>query len=346
MKAAVYFAKNDLRVVDVPVPVCRPKEVRIKVAYCGVCGTDHHIFHGDGGAAPVPSGTIIGHEFSGIVDSVGSEVTKFKLGDRVSADPNDWCGECYFCLNGMAHFCTNMKGYGTTWPGGFAEYVCVPEKQVYHLPDQLSLKSGSQCETTSCCVNGIDLCRIKAGANVLVIGAGPIGLMMLQLARSCGAGKVIVSEIVEEKRVLAAKLGADVVVDPLHENLEDIMRAECDNLDCVIEAAGTKVTQDTAIAVAGKGCTVMLFGLVAPDTTISVKPFEIFNRELKITSSFINPYTFSRAINLLAQQKLRLEDIITDIVPLEEIGKVFTDPYYRKRGKVLISMNGEKYPLA
>lgn len=339
MKAVVYFAKNDLRVMEVPVPSCGPKEVRIKVAYCGVCGTDHHIYHGDGGAAPVPAGTIIGHEFSGIVDAVGSEVSRFQIGDRVSADPNDWCGECYWCLNGKAHFCSNMKGYGTTWPGGFAEYVCVPEKQVYRLPDQLSLKAGSQCETTSCCVNGIDLCKIRAGANVLVIGAGPIGLMMLQLARSCGAGKVIVSEIVEEKRQLALRLGADAAVDPAREDLADVLRRECANVDCVIEAAGTKATQETAIAVAGKGCTVMLFGLTAPETVIPVKPSEIFTRELTITSSFINPYTFSRAINLLAHRKLLLDDIITDIVPLEKIGEVFTDPYYRRRGKVLISMD-------
>ena len=338
MRAAVYYAANDLRVMDVPLPQCGPKDVRIKLHYCGVCGTDHHIFHGDGGAAPVPAGTVIGHEFSGIVDAAGDAVTRFKPGDRVSADPNDWCGECYYCLSGKAHFCTNMKGYGTTFPGGFAEYISVPEKQVYLLPAALPLKIGSQSETTSCCVNGIDLCSLKAGANVLIIGAGPIGLMMLQLARSGGAGRIIISEPIAEKRALALKLSADLAVDPLQEDLAAVLKEEFPNTDLVIEAAGTKGTQAAAIDLAGKTATVMLFGLVAPDTTLTIKPFEVFSRELKITSSFINPYTFGRAISLLGAGRVVLDEIITDIVPLEDILKVFTDPYYRSRGKVLIRM--------
>lgn len=338
MKAAMYFKKGDLRVVDIPIPECGPGQVRIKIKYCGVCGTDHHIFHGDGGAAPVPEGTVIGHEFSGVVDAVGEGVTAFAPGDRVSADPNDWCGACYFCKNGKAHFCTNMKGYGTTYNGGFAQYITVPVKQVYHLPDNLDFKSGSQCETTSCCVNGIDLAGIRAGCNVLVIGAGPIGLMMLQLARNGGAGKVIVSELIESKRALARKLGADVVIDPKNEDIQAVLDRECENVDVVIEAAGTPFTQAQAIQYAGKTCTVMLFGLVPPETQIPLKTFDVFARELKITSSFINPYTFSRAIETLAQKRVALEDIITDIVPLADIQKVFTDPDYRRRGKVLIEM--------
>lgn len=338
MKAAVYFKKHDVRVVDIPVPEVGERDVRVKIKFCGVCGTDLHIFHGDGGAAPVPEGTVIGHEFSGVVDAVGAKVTRFKPGDRVSVDPNEVCGECYFCMNGKAHFCTSMKGYGTSYNGGFAEYVSVPEKQVYHLPDGLSFEAGSQSETLSCCINGIDLCHLRAGANVLVIGAGPIGLMMLQLARMAGAGKLLVSELVPEKRALARKLGADVVIDPNKEDVREAIHRECENLDCVIEAAGTPFTQKQAIELAGKCCTVMLFGLVAPETEIVVKPYSIFQRELTIVSSFINPYTFTRSVRLLGQKRVVMDDIITDIMPLEEIGRVFTDPAFRKRGKVLIRM--------
>lgn len=342
MKAAVYYGKHDLRVVDVPVPEPGPRDVRIRIAYCGVCGTDLHIFNGDGGAVPVPEGTILGHEFSGIVDAVGPDVRAFKAGDRVSADPNDWCGECYFCKNGKAHFCTRMKGYGTTYPGGFAEYVCVPEKQVYRLPDGLDLMAASQSETVSCCVNGIDLCRIRAGSNVLVLGAGPIGLMMIQLARACGAGKIIASELVAEKRELAKKLGADLTVDPRAEKLEEVLREKFENTDCVIEAAGTPATQRQAIACAGKAATVMLFGLVPPDTEVPLRTFEVFNRELTITSSFINPYTFTRAIRMLAQRRVVLDDIISDVVPLENIREVFLDPAYRKRSKIVIDTGAKQ----
>jgi L-iditol 2-dehydrogenase len=339
MKAAVYYGKHDVRVTEVPVPEPGPFDVRIKIAYCGVCGTDLHIFNGDGGAAPVPAGTILGHEFSGVVDAVGSEVQGFQPGDRVCADPNDWCGQCLFCKNGQAHFCTAMKGYGTTYPGGFAQYVCVPEKQVYLLPDALGFQAASQSETLSCCVNGIDLCRIKAGSNVLILGAGPIGLMMLQMARSCGAGNIIISELVAEKRALALKLGADLAVDPMAEDLKAVLRDQFDNTDRVIEAAGTVATHRQAIELAGKACTVMLFGLVPPETEIALKPFEVFNRELTITSSFINPYTFTRAIRMLANRRVVMDDIISDIVPLDRIGEVFTDPAYRKRSKVLIQPN-------
>lgn len=341
MKAAVFFGKHDVRVMDVPIPEPGPHDVRMKVAYCGVCGTDHHIFHGDGGAAPVPVGTILGHEFSGVVDAIGSEVTAVKPGDRISADPNDWCGECYFCRNGKAHFCTRMKGYGTTFPGGFAEYLCVPEKQVYRLPAGLDLKSASQCETVSCCVNGIDLCRITAGSNVLILGAGPIGLIMLQLALACGAGKIIVSEIMPEKRALAKKLGAHLAIDPMAEDLKSVLNCEFENTDCIIEAAGSPVTQLQAIDLAGKACTVMLFGLVSPETELPLKTFEVFNRELTITSSFINPYTFTRAIRLLAQKRLVMNDIISDVIEIKDIVDVFVNPVYRKRSKVLIKLSGE-----
>ncbi|MGI6173928.1 MAG: zinc-dependent alcohol dehydrogenase family protein [Christensenellales bacterium] len=342
MLAAVYYGKDDLRVIDIPKPTCGDGDVLIKIKYCGVCGTDVHIYHGDGGAAPVPVGTVIGHEFSGVVERVGKDCRRIKVGDRVSVDPNDCCGECYFCKNGKAHFCTNMKGYGTTYAGGFAEYVAVPERQVYPLPDGLSFESGSQSETLSCCLNGIDLCKIRVGENVLILGAGPIGLMMLQLAKASGAGTVIVSEIVEEKRALAQKLGADIAIDPTKVDLKQEVSRLCENVDCVIEAVGNTKTVAQAIDCAGNCATVMLFGLTQPDAEISVKPYEIFKKELCVTSSFINPYTFSRAVKTLGSGVVKMDDIITDIVPLERITEVFTNPAYRKRGKVLIRTEVDK----
>lgn len=338
MKAAVYHGRHDLRVEEVPKPACGDSDVLIRIAYCGVCGTDHHIYHGDGGMTDVPPGTIIGHEFSGVVEQIGSQVRDIRAGDHVSVDPNDWCGACSFCLAGKAHFCKHMKGYGTTFPGGFAEYAAVPASQVHRLPESLDLRIASQCETLSCCLNGIDLCHIRAGDEVLVIGGGPIGLMMLQLARLAGAGKLILSELSESKRALALKLGAEVAVDPGSEDLAEVLRKHTQNVDCVIEAAGTAATQSQAIELAGRGATVMLFGLVAPGTEISIKPFDIFRKELKLTSSFINPYTFDRAIRLLAGGRISLDDLITDVVPLEDIQKVFADNAYRSRGKVLVRL--------
>lgn len=338
MKAAVYFGRHDLRVIDVDEKPVGDNQVKVSVKYCGVCGTDIHIYEGDGGSSAVVPPLIIGHEFSGAVHAVGKNVKSVKVGDRVSVDPNDMCGECYFCKNAQAHFCKNSVGLGTTNPGGFAEYITVREKQVFKIPDNLSYETAALVETVSCCLHGIDLCNIKTGQTVLIIGAGPIGLLMLQLAEMSGAGKIIVSEIVPEKRELALKYGANIVIDPISEDIGAVLSANSENISGVIECAGTVKTIEQAIKFAGRGATVMMFGLVAPDAAATIKPYEIFQKEIKLTSSFINPYTFDRAIEVLALGKVKVDEIITDIVPLDEINKVFEDVSFRRRGKVLIKI--------
>ncbi len=338
MKAAVYFGRHDLRVTDIEQVPAGDKQVVINVKYCGVCGTDIHIYEGDGGSFAVAPPLVPGHEFSGVVVSAGKNVKSLKVGDRVAVDPNDMCGECYFCRNAQKHFCTNNIAVGVSQNGGFAEYVTVNEKAVFKIPDNLSFETAALVETVSCCLNGIDLCNIKTGQSVLIIGAGPIGLLMLQLAGMSGAGKIFVSEIVPEKRELALKYGANIVIDPLNEDMGEVLSRNSTNIDCVIECAGTTKTIEQAVRYGGKGATVMMFGLVAPDATIEIKPYEIFQKEIKLTSSFINPYTFDRAIEVLALGKVKVDGIITDILPLDKIGSVFEDISYRRRGKVLIKI--------
>lgn len=157
MKAAVYYGKHNLVVEDVPVRELKDNEVLIQVKYCGVCGTDVHIFNGDGGSFEVTPPLIPGHEFSGVVKKIGANVNRIKVGDRVSGDPNDMCGECYFCKNAMQHFCTDNIGVGTTVDGGFAEYVIMHEKQLYTFSDDLSFIEAAMAEPVSCCLHGIDL---------------------------------------------------------------------------------------------------------------------------------------------------------------------------------------------
>lgn len=338
MKAAVYHGKHDVRVEEVPMKELKDNEVMIQVKYCGVCGTDIHIFNGDGGSYEVNPPLIPGHEFSGVVAKVGSKVTTVKVGDRVSGDPNDMCGECYFCKNAMQHFCTNNVGVGTTVDGGFAEYVVLREKQVYKFSDDLSFIEAAMAEPISCCLNGIDLCNIKTGATVLVIGGGPIGMIMLQLAKYAGAAKLILSEPVQEKREQALKLGATKVINPMEEDVQAVLNDYCKNVDVVIECVGNIHTQEDAVRLAGKGATIMFFGLASPNDSFPLKPDDIFKRELKITSSFINPYTFERAISLLESKRLELESLITNIVPLDDIVDVFTKPEYRRTGKVMIKI--------
>lgn len=339
MKAAVYHGPGDLRVEEVPVRKLKDNEVKIQVKYCGICGTDIHIFHGDGGCCDVTPPLVPGHEFSGVVAEVGAGVKTVKVGDRVTGDPNDMCGECYFCKNGMQHFCKNNIGIGTTVDGGFAEYVIMREKQVYKVSDDLSFIEAAMAEPISCCLHGIDLCNIKAGDTVLVMGGGPIGMIMMQLAKNAGASKVIMSEPVEEKREQALKLGATKTIDPLHEDVEAVLAEYCENVNVVIECVGNVHTQADAVRFAGKGATIMYFGLAAPEESFPIRPDDIFKKELHITSSYINPYSFERAIQILESGTVELESLITNVVPLDDIADVFTKPEYRRTGKVMIQIS-------
>ena len=338
MKAAVYHGKNDIRVEEVPVREIGADEVLIKVAYCGVCGTDVHIYNAEGGAFAVTPPLIPGHEFSGVIEKIGSDVKNLQVGDHVSGDPNIMCGKCYFCRNKLEHFCTNNIGVGTTVDGGFAEFVAMKASHVFAVPKNVDLLYAAMSEPVSCCVHGIDLCQIKAGDTVLVMGGGPIGMIAVQLAKLSGAAKVILSEPVEEKRTLALKLGADLAVNPIAENLDEFLAGVTKNVNCVIECVGNVHTQEDAIRVAGKGATVMFFGLVGPDAEIKVKPDVIFKKELRVTSSFINPYTFYRAVELISSGRLNFDGIITNIVALEELPEVLKNPEYRRKGKVVVKL--------
>ena len=339
MRALVYNSSKNIQIQDVKVPEIGDTDVLIKIKYCGVCGTDIHIYNGDGGAFEVAPPLIMGHEFSGVIEKTGSKVKKMKVGDLVTVDPNNMCGECYYCKNAMEQFCENVIGIGTTCDGGFAQYIVVPEKQVFRFKEGMDALTAAMTEPVSCCVHGIDLCNIRPGDEVLVIGGGPIGLMMLQLAKMAGASKIILSEPVAEKRELAIKLGADIAINPLQEDVHAVIKENCKNINVVIECVGNIHTIDNAIEWAGKGATVMLFGLTGPDEVLRVKPDVIFKKELKLTSSFINPYTFERSVAILESGKLNVKDIISDIVELEDCVKVFEDIKYRRNGKAVIKLN-------
>lgn len=339
MRALVYNGPKNIRVEDVEIPEIGATDVLIKLKYCGVCGTDIHIFSGDGGAFEVTPPLIMGHEYSGIVEKVGAKVTRVKAGDLVTVDPNQMCGECYYCKNAMEQFCENVIGIGTTTDGGFAEYQVVCEKQVFKFKEGMDALTASMTEPVSCCLHGIDLCNIKLGDEVLVIGGGPIGLIMLQLAKMAGASKIILSEPVTEKREMGRKLGADLVVNPLEEDLVAVLKQNCKNVNVVIECVGNIRTIDTAIQCAGNGATVMMFGLTGPGKSLNVDPELVFKKELKLTSSFINPYTFERSVAILESGKLNVTEMISDVIPLEDCVKAFEDESYRRKGKVVIQLN-------
>lgn len=338
MKSAVFYGKHDLRVEEAKKPEIGPRDVLIQVKACGVCGTDVHIYEGDKGAAEVTPPTILGHEFSGVVVETGAEVENCRAGDRVCIDPNCYCGTCEPCRNGVAHYCENMIGYGTTVNGGFAEYCAVNERQVYQLGENTSFEQGAMAEPVACCLHGIDMCEIQPGHQVVVIGGGMIGLLMMQLAKLAGAAKVALLEPVENKRAVAEKLGADICIDPVREDVKGALKAAGMTwINTVIECVGRPSTIQQAVDIAGNKAVVMMFGLTKPDETISVKPFEVFQKELVLKASFINPYTQKRALDLIDSKRLNVSSMIYEVCGLESLEDVLSKPELRANGKYIIS---------
>ena len=339
MKAAKYYGVNDLRVEETEIPKVKPDEVLIRVRACGICGTDVHIWCGDGGCFPTPQGTVLGHEFSGDVVEIGENVKSINVGDRVCVDPNELCHECYYCKSGLGHFCEQMTGIGTGVDGGFAEYCAVNKTQVYKIADTTTYDMAAMTEPVACCLHGIDMCEISCGDTVAVIGGGMIGMIMLQLAKISGAGKLIMIEPVAEKRKIAEKLGADLCIDPINEDVVNVLESNgIDRISAVIECVGKTVTMKQAIQIAGKKSVVMLFGLTAPDDVMEIKPFEIFKKEITVKASFINPYTQKRALKLIDSKRIDVSSVVYAKEPLEKLPEILSNPALRSKGKFIINL--------
>ena len=332
MKAAVYHGPHDLRVENIPMPEPGDAQVRIKVMACGVCGTDIHIYEGAKGAADCTPPTVLGHEFAGVIEKLGPGVVGWKVGDRVAIDPNRTCGSCKWCLDGKAHFCENMIGTGTTSDGGFAEYCVVHTQQLNRLSSSLSFEEGAMAEPVSCCLHGMELTDVRQGDNVLIIGGGAIGQIMLRLCKLAGAAELVLADHHENKRKMAMKSGATFTAA----SADELAEAFPDGFDKVIECVGSVGAIEEALALCGKKSTLMIFGLTAPDETVAIKPYEIFAKEISIKASFINPYTIGRAVNLLNSGRLKLDDLISTRLPLKDAATVFTDREMFKRGKVVV----------
>ena len=334
MKAAVFYGRHDLRIQEIDAPTATPGNILVQVKACGICGTDMHIFDGDEGAAPTPSGTVLGHEFSGEVIAVGDGVTNISVGDHVCIDPNQLCNTCNYCREGLGHFCENMIGIGTTVHGGFAEYCSIPQSQAYKFDKKLSYAAAAMTEPVACCLHGIDMCEINPGATVAVIGGGMIGLLMLQLAKLKGASKLILIEPVAAKRELGLTLGADLTIDPFTQDAAEILRN--DRIDVVIECVGRTETMAQAVTLAGKKSTVMLFGLTKPDDTLSIKPFELFKKEIVLKASFINPYTQARALRLIESGKIDVTSMVYKTIAVDDLPNTLKDKKELAQGKHIV----------
>ncbi|MGE5585761.1 MAG: zinc-dependent alcohol dehydrogenase family protein [Bacillota bacterium] len=336
MSAVVFRRPGSVVIEERDVPCPGPGEVLVRVEACGVCGTDFHIFRGE---APARPPVVLGHEYCGEVVALGEGLTGLKLGDRVAVDPNIACGRCYHCRLGKVHLCESMEALGVTIDGGFAGYSVAPATQCHSLPAGMSAVQGAFVEPVACCVHGIDLAGIRPGNTVVVLGGGTIGLILLQLALGSGAATLIVSEPVQKKRELALKFGATLAVDPLSADLEEQVRAVAPaGADVVIEAVGRPETIEMAVRIAARGGCILLFGVAPEDAHVSMRPFAIYKKELRIQGSYVNPFTFSRAIALLAGAAVEVEPLVERVVALEDLPSVLASGPSAGGAKTLVGL--------
>jgi L-iditol 2-dehydrogenase len=326
MPAAVFYAPQDIRHEEVDVPAISDGEVLLRVHAAGICGTDVRIMKGGKKvAAPI----IIGHEMAGDVAAVGSGVTDVKVGDRVTVEPVIPCGHCALCLMGRRNICLTRPTIGYEYDGAFAQYVRIPATAVaagniVPLPDGLSYEEAAIAEPLAACVNGIDRSNIQLGDTVLVLGAGPIGLVHLQLSRASGATRVFVSEPDAERRKTALEFGADEVVDPLNEDLVAKAKGWTNGLgaDVVIVASGVPAAMERGMRAVRKGGTFNIFAGSPPNSTFACDPNLVHYSELMVTgSSGHTAAHVRRALSLISSGVLDAKRLITHRFQLDQIGE-------------------------
>jgi 2-desacetyl-2-hydroxyethyl bacteriochlorophyllide A dehydrogenase len=308
METIVIQQPKDISLVERQVPEPGLGEVLIKVMASGICGTDIHIFNGEYlGAYPV----IPGHEFSGVVVSTGNAITRFKAGDRVAVEPNIACDNCINCLNNRQNFCLNWQAIGVTLPGGMEQYVIAPEKSVFNTGD-LPFELGVFMEPLSCVIHGVERARIRLADQVLILGAGPIGNLLLQMCRLQGAAQVTMLENNPGRAELARQMGADLVVSRIEE-------VKLDHYDVVIDATGVIPVMSRTIDFARPGGTVLLFGVPAAGKIMEVEAFKIFQKGLTLLSSFTSVRNSYQAVDLLRTGQIDVKPLISHRLPLGEM---------------------------
>ena len=330
--------KEKFEVREMVFPVLKSDQVIVKIYSCGICGTDVHIYHGGAGASPVNPPVVLGHEVAGVVESIGSGVTTLKVGDHVAIDPNIYCGKCLPCRMGKKQNCENLYAFGVNTNGGFAEYALCPEMQCIKVNANVDFDEAAMAEPLACAIHGMDKVNIKTGQVVLVIGGGTIGLLMVQLAKLSGASTIILSEPIEMRRKIAMEVGADAVIDPINENVEEKIKEITgrEGADVVIECVGKVFAVEQAFKAAGFGATVLLFSVPETGAMADLSLNDVFDKELTVVGSRINPDTQQRAVNLLNSGRLQIKKLITHVYDMEHLEEAIHKQMSNESIKVVV----------
>jgi 2-desacetyl-2-hydroxyethyl bacteriochlorophyllide A dehydrogenase len=317
MKAARIERPGQSTVVTVDEPSVGADDVLIKVHAAGICGTDLHIFKGEYEADyPI----IPGHEFSGEVVAVGANVINFKVGDRVTADPNIPCNRCSYCQRNEPNQCRNLKAIGVTRSGAFAEYVVAPESNVFSIGD-MSYSAAALIEPLACVVWGIKQVDVQAGDTALVFGAGPMGLLVAQSLKQAGAVRVVVTDVVPWRLQMAEQLGVTHTVVADNQQVSKLKALEPDGFDIVADATGIPTVLEGTFQFAKPRGKIWVFGVTPVGTSVKFPSYEVFRRDLKIIGSFAVNRTFPQSIALIQSGAIKVEPLISHQLPLDDFSK-------------------------
>lgn len=321
MNALLLSEYKHLKLATLPVPVPGPVDVLVQVAACGICGSDVHGYDGTSGRRIPP--LVMGHEAAGVVAAVGSQVSGFVVGDRVTFDSTVYCGVCEFCRSGEMNLCDNRQVVGVSCgdysrAGAFAEYVAVPERIVYKLPDNLAFAEAAMLEAVSVALHATAVSQIEGGETALVIGAGMIGLLTLQAARAAGCSQVFIADIDPTRLKSAEQFGADQTILSSGADLtKEILRLTGGRgVDVVLEAVGRNETVATAIDCVRKGGTVTLIGNITPQVNLPLQ--KVVSRQIRLQGSCASCGEYPQAMQLMAAGKIRVGPLITAVAPLRD----------------------------
>jgi len=332
MKALLLSEYKHLEIADLPNPSLSEDEVLVSVAACGICGSDVHGYDGSSGRRIPP--IVMGHEAAGTIAALGIGVSGFAVGDRVTFDSTIFCGSCNNCRRGDVNLCDHRQVLGVSCPefrraGAFAEYVAVPSRILYRLPENLSFAEAAMLEAVSVALHGVSLAQVSRDSAVLVLGAGMIGLLTLQALRAAGCSRIFVADLDKTRLRLAQDSGATAILTTEADVVEQVMQLTGGTgVDIAIEAVGRNETVKASIESVRKGGTVVLVGNISPEVTLPLQ--KVVTRQIRLQGSCASSGEYPRAIELLASGAIQVKPFITAIAPLEEGPRWFERLYARE----------------
>jgi L-iditol 2-dehydrogenase len=332
MKALLLSKYRQFEITDVPVPAPERDEVLVRVAACGICGSDVHGYDGSSGRRIPP--IVMGHEAAGTVAAIGEGVKDLAEGDRVTFDSTVYCGKCEYCLRGEVNLCEQRQVLGVSCgdyrrAGAFAEFVSVPARTIYRLPSNLSFVDAAMLEAVAVAIHAVSLVPIAANSSALVLGAGTIGLLVQQALRVAGCSRVMVADIDPTRLQLAKELGATDVLSAEADLVTKVLQlTEGNGVDICVEAVGRNETVRAAIESVRKGGSVVLVGNISPEVTLPLQ--KVVTRQIRLQGSCASAGEYPRAIELLASGEIKVKPLITATAPLEDGPQWFERLYGRE----------------